>query len=262
MVLTGTRCGVFDRIVCAVDGSPASLEAARQAGVLRSGLGTIEVVGVFQPTAVGYSIYGGTAIVSNPEHALATKLSEALSVCPGASSELLQGPTIKRLLERLTESDTTLVAVGAKNRNRAIGIVRGSVTTAMLHHAPSSVLVARATSVPAAFPRSVVVGYDGSAGAAAALSAGRDVANRLGATLRVVAADEAAGIQSDALADLTVERNRRDVLETLLHASDGTDLLVVGSRGLHGVHALGSVSERIGHQASCSVLIVRGMPAP
>jgi nucleotide-binding universal stress UspA family protein len=28
------------------------------------------------------------------------------------------------------------------------------------------------------------------------------------------------------------------------------------------VHALGSVSERIGHQASCSVLIVRGMPAP
>ena len=35
------------------------------------------------------------------------------------------------------------------------------------------------------------------------------------------------------------------------------DLLVVGSRGLHGVRALGSVSERVAHRAPCSVLVVR-----
>jgi fatty acid/phospholipid biosynthesis enzyme len=35
------------------------------------------------------------------------------------------------------------------------------------------------------------------------------------------------------------------------------DLLVVGSRGLQGFRALGSVSERVAHEARCSVLVVR-----
>jgi len=43
-------------------------------------------------------------------------------------------------------------------------------------------------------------------------------------------------------------------------AADG-DLLVVGSRGLHGLKALGSVSEQVAHQAGSSVLIVRQPPS-
>jgi nucleotide-binding universal stress UspA family protein len=39
--------------------------------------------------------------------------------------------------------------------------------------------------------------------------------------------------------------------------SADADLLVVGSRGLDGFRALGSVSERVAHEASCSVLVVR-----
>ena len=35
------------------------------------------------------------------------------------------------------------------------------------------------------------------------------------------------------------------------------DLLVLGSRGLRGVRALGSVSERAAHRAGCSVLVIR-----
>ena len=34
-------------------------------------------------------------------------------------------------------------------------------------------------------------------------------------------------------------------------------LVVIGSRGLAGVHALGSVSERVAHEAPCSVLVLR-----
>jgi nucleotide-binding universal stress UspA family protein len=48
------------------------------------------------------------------------------------------------------------------------------------------------------------------------------------------------------------ERNPVDAL-----ADAGADLIVVGSRGLHGVRALGSVSERVAHWARCSVLVVR-----
>jgi nucleotide-binding universal stress UspA family protein len=32
---------------------------------------------------------------------------------------------------------------------------------------------------------------------------------------------------------------------------------VVGSRGLQGMRSLGSVSERVAHEARCSVLVVR-----
>ncbi len=47
----------------------------------------------------------------------------------------------------------------------------------------------------------------------------------------------------------------------LRSASDDADLVIVGSRGLHGARALGSVSERVAHQAACSVLVVRGVAA-
>jgi nucleotide-binding universal stress UspA family protein len=47
-------------------------------------------------------------------------------------------------------------------------------------------------------------------------------------------------------------------VDALLDAARGADLLVVGSRGLTGVRALGSISERVAHRAGCSVLVVRG----
>jgi nucleotide-binding universal stress UspA family protein len=55
----------------------------------------------------------------------------------------------------------------------------------------------------------------------------------------------------------TAEEIAARPVETLVTASRAADLLVVGSRGLHGVRALGSVSERVAHQATCSVLVAR-----
>jgi nucleotide-binding universal stress UspA family protein len=40
--------------------------------------------------------------------------------------------------------------------------------------------------------------------------------------------------------------------------SEFADLVVVGSRGLKGLKALGSVSERVAHEARCPVLVVKG----
>jgi len=42
-------------------------------------------------------------------------------------------------------------------------------------------------------------------------------------------------------------------------ASETADLIVVGSRGVRGIRALGSISERLAHEASCSVLVVRSL---
>jgi nucleotide-binding universal stress UspA family protein len=61
--------------------------------------------------------------------------------------------------------------------------------------------------------------------------------------------------------DMIVDRQREELLgepvAALVAAAAGADLLVVGSRGLHGLKALGSVSERVAHEAGSSVLVVR-----
>jgi nucleotide-binding universal stress UspA family protein len=54
-----------------------------------------------------------------------------------------------------------------------------------------------------------------------------------------------------------VETSPASPVPALVAAADCADLLVVGSRGLHGPRALGSVSERVAHSAPCSVLVVR-----
>ena len=45
------------------------------------------------------------------------------------------------------------------------------------------------------------------------------------------------------------------ILETA--AAESVSLVAVGSRGLTGLRALGSVSERVAHRARCSVLVAR-----
>jgi nucleotide-binding universal stress UspA family protein len=57
-----------------------------------------------------------------------------------------------------------------------------------------------------------------------------------------------------------VKETFHEPVRALVGASGIVDLVVVGSRGLHGVKALGSVSERVAHQANCSVLVVREAP--
>ncbi len=92
--------------------------------------------------------------------------------------------------------------------------------------------------MPEAFPRRIVVGYDGSPHADAAQAAADRLARRFGASVRVLTAPQGP-------------------VGALVQAGGDADLLVVGSRGLHGLKALGSVSERVAHEAPCSVLVVR-----
>ncbi len=54
-----------------------------------------------------------------------------------------------------------------------------------------------------------------------------------------------------------LEFDERKPADYLVGASNDADLLVLGSRGLHSFAALGSVSERVAHKASCPVLVVR-----
>ena len=77
--------------------------------------------------------------------------------------------------------------------------------------------------------------------------------------MRAVVATADPGVDLEAALRIApdCEPHEARALDTLAVASESADLIVVGSRGLRGMRALGSLSERIAHEASCSVLVVR-----
>lgn len=109
------------------------------------------------------------------------------------------------------------------------------------------------------FPSSIIVGVDGSEHSLAAAAVAKSIADRFGSEYVIVAATGGKSIDLEPIQELSpyFVTDPGHPVEALTELSKEADLLVLGSRGLHGPKALGSVSERIGHRASCSVLVVR-----
>jgi nucleotide-binding universal stress UspA family protein len=250
---------VFDRVLCGVDATPESLEAVRQAARLRFPLGSLAVVsGVDMGLAVQAG-WAATRVAVDIEEESERALEAARREAPEAAFRLIRGRAIDVLLAESKRMHATLVAVGCHGHRRALGIALGSVATTMLHEAPCSVLVARPPLVEGEFPRSIVVGIDGSPESAVAAAAAFSLGDRFGVEVWPVASTSGKGIDLDAVQAIAtgVVLDKRRPVDVLVTAASDSDLLVVGSRGLHGVRALGSVSERVAHQTRCSVLVVR-----
>jgi nucleotide-binding universal stress UspA family protein len=253
---------LFRRVLCCLDTTPEADEGARQAARLAPPGSALVLLGVTQPAAAappGFGVLAVPLLEARRELESALERADAeLGAVHRVESRLLEGAPIPTLLRAAREESATLVAVGSHGRSRAAGIALGSVATALLHDAPASVLVARPTEA-AGWPRSIAVGVDGSPPAFAALEAAQELARRLGAALRGVCALGGKSVDLDSVqrqaAGLPVIEDARNPVDALVDA--GADLIVVGSRGLHGLRALGSVSERVAHRASASVLVVR-----
>jgi nucleotide-binding universal stress UspA family protein len=227
--------GIFERIVCGVDGSPESLEAVRQSGLLLEPGGRLLLVAVADLTRAIHIQVAPTAI-----HALRRALKQAdeldraaeqaldrarAEVTVGAEVETLQtgGLPASCLLDAVAAEQATLVVVGTHGLGRAAGILLGSVATRVLHRASSSVLVARRSAAGSWFPRTIVVGVDGSTQAEAALREARGLESRFGAELEVVTAADARPAHA------------------LVEAASSAVLLGVGAHAGSGGFGLGSV---------------------
>jgi nucleotide-binding universal stress UspA family protein len=230
---------IFARILCGVDGTPESLVAVQQAVRLQAPDGSLQVVAAANLAKAAQAGIAAPRAAQLLQQEAEAALAEARALAPAADTKLLDGDPADVLRRRAEAEQATLVAVGSHGRGRAAGILLGTVAARMLRDAPCSVLVARTAPEPAAWPRSVVAGVDGSAEAAAASAVAHSIAERFGATLDEV------GEEPDR------------AVEALTAASDPADLVVLGSRGLHGLKSLGSVSERVAHRAHSSVLVVR-----
>ena len=252
---------VFDRIVCGVDGTESSRVAVAQAVRLLGARRMVELVSVVEGSPVPWSGALASAELERQYEEAQRALREARAQYPRARSLLLFGDPGPTLVEAARDAQATLAVTGAPASGRLGGIVLGSVGTHVLHRAPCSVLIARPSADETAFPRSIVVGHDGSKGAAAAAAVAKELAHRFGAVLRILVATGGDPVQIDPLAqEKELEWSSLRPTDALATVFAEADLLVVGSRGLRGVRALGSVSERIGHLARSSVLVVREPP--
>ena len=253
---------IFERILCGVDGTPASLTAVRQALRLQDENGSLLLSAVANLAQAAHAGMAATHAAELLQHEAEAALAEAQAIAPFASSKLVDGDAVAILLKQAEAERATLIAVGSHGRRRAAGLLLGTVAARMLRDAPCSVLVARAAGDIEAWPRTVLAGVDGSRESAAAFTVARSLAARFGGSVRAVASAKDQ-LDREAARAISPELEEHDApaLQVLVAASESTDLIVVGSRGLHGLKALGSVSERVAHQARSSVLVVRpGQP--
>jgi nucleotide-binding universal stress UspA family protein len=260
---------IFERIVCGVDGTDESREAIAQVASLAPPTAHVILCSAWNTgasVAVGWSPpLARTA--SFPRDELRAAVDASRPLLPQSlmvETTVVEGPPGPMMLTEIGRRQATLVAIGSHDHRRLSGILLGSVATQLLHDAPCSVLMARVPQA-APFPRTVMVATDGSTESARAIHAAAEIAHRLGAELEAVVATggqaevNVAAVRSvlDAAggAEIALREDPEPPVEALTRLAP--DLLVVGSRGLQGMRSLGSVSERVAHDARCSVLVVR-----
>ncbi|WP_037070388.1 universal stress protein [Pseudonocardia acaciae] len=206
--------------------------------------------------------------------------------------EVVAGYPVQAL--RAESERAALLVLGGRGAGGVLGLLVGSVATAMAGHAACPVVVVREPADSSAI-LPVVVGVDGSPHSEAAVAFGYEAASLRGVPLvaahtwsdllfdpqvapmmdwdtivtreREVLAERLAG-WAEKFPDVEVRRVvvRDRPAHTLLEQAAHAQLLVVGSRGrgqLAGL-VLGSVSHAVLHNAPCPVAVVRAtdLPAP
>jgi nucleotide-binding universal stress UspA family protein len=191
------------------------------------------------------------------------------------------GPPVDVILERATDQD--LLAVGAPANSwlggmlvgglsaSVGGTIGGGFTAPALSRFTTPLLIARRTFVGSLRGREILVASDGEDRSDRIVEIAGRLAREQGAKATLVNAlvaeskmnPRAIQAQARALAEISPEVGEPVIVpdkawQVILRAVQSTDaaLLVMGSRRLHGLRALGSVSRRAAHDAPCSVLVI------
>lgn len=258
----------FRSILCVIHSGAASNVAVAQAALLAGPQTELSFLAV-----VGSQHDGGdeSAADDGPVQR-SLEQAEALAAERGvrASGSIVRGGNPSRLLLDAS-AGADLLVVGGPDDARPGDVVLGSTASSAVHAAQLPVLVARRPPEGRNFPCDILVATDGSpdsrrgvelAGRVAGahdsrialvrISEGRSQPHRA-LVEDVVALRHEVGIEPDTIeefgnpAEQVAEAARRERVS----------LLVVGSRGLGGARRLGSVGERLAHEAPCSVLVAR-----
>jgi nucleotide-binding universal stress UspA family protein len=186
---TPERLGLdpFASIVCGIDGSEESIEAARQAGRLARPGAELTLVGIVNEDAavsIGWPAVPIAGATKVRREEIEAGLARARPELPGhlvVRHATVTGPPAPLSVVEARAREATVIAVGSHGHSRATGILLGSVATSLLHDAPCSVLLTRKAGDD--FPSSIVVGIDGSEPSRRAAAVAAALAKRTGAAV-------------------------------------------------------------------------------
>ncbi len=259
----------FTNILCGVDGTRTSTAAVRMAAALAGPDGHLTLLAV---TAVsGSGAYAGAAIA--PKRAdLVLRNAKRIAGRAGVRSTGVVdpgSPPIEVILARARAHD--LLAIGAPATSWLGGMLIGGVATVALSRFTTPMLVARRFATGSLRGREILVASDGEKGSARIVELSGGLGASQGARVTLVNAvgaeskmnPRAIQAQARALKQIVPDAGEPLVepgkaVEVILKAAKSSNaaLLVMGSRRLAGLHAFGSVSRRVVHDAPCSVLVI------
>jgi nucleotide-binding universal stress UspA family protein len=252
---------VFARIVAGVDGTAWGFEALRQALVLAPKenpvLRAVTVLDTAPAIHTGFHAAHFAELLANEAEEARDAAKATIAGRKGCEARVVRGKPVDVLRRERDELQATLMALGGRRSSRFLGVMLGDTGTELVRDAACSVLLACPADNRPWLPRKIVVGLDGSTYASAALRTAEELAGALGGTVEIVSATGGKAIDRDAAWTDRVETwDPAHPVAALVEASHTVDLVVVGSRGVHGIRAIGSVSERVAHQAHCTALVV------
>lgn len=283
----------MSKIIVAVDESQGSSDAIALASTLAGVTGsTLTLVNVF-PCDAGPSRASNREFeeyMRQDSRELLERLRDAHG--DGAVElEAIANPSASHGLHALAEQgDVDLIVVGSTHTGRAGRVLPGSTAERLLHGAPCPVAVAPTGYAQRSEQQPAVIGcgYDGSASSRRALEEAARLATATGARLQAIRVFEPliydlppgnnafGGMASynDTLHARASEELEAAVarIETagaasqlevgnpanvLADASEGLDLLLIGSRGYGPMHAVmvGGVSGQVVREAACPVIV-------
>lgn len=274
-------------VLVGVDGSPPSRTALRWAAAVADARGaTLRAITAWQYPASAATPTGPATLPAPEEvdriarNSVHDVLVEELGRDRASSVavEAGRGPAAGALLARARRPDIGMLVLGARGLGGFEGMVLGSVTQQLVEHVPCPVIVARGDGeATTALPTKIVVGLDGSEGAARALDWALAMAADLGAELVAVhapgssasstlveRADKALHGWCAPIRTAGVVHRARieggDPRDALIAVADeeGAGLIVVGTRGMGPVRALllGSVSGFLIRFSTLSVAVI------
>jgi Universal stress protein family. len=255
---------VFDRVVVGVDGTDFGFEALQQTLALTPPGGAVHAVTALDTGIAVHAGFNMSHVAAQLEEEAGRARATATEIMGGrlnGTTKIVRGDAKTVLRHVCNEYDATLLALGGRSSSRFLGMMAGETASALLHDAARSVLFARPQWGQRWHPNRIVVGLDGSELSLAALSVADDLADRLGSAIQVVTATGGKPVEREgAWAERVTAWDPGHPFAALRDRSPLADLLILGSRGLHGVRALGSVSERVAHRAHCSALVMYPSP--